>query len=204
MFRFQLLARLSIIAAICTVGTTAVSPLSLRSTEPSSVHAGIKTRGHLGFVPLPLAASSTRLDITSCSQRCRRPAVAGMNMRSSTHLVTYGDVFRESYEEESRCDAIWEASESEEEGAVNPLALAASACCSVATGVWDHLTAEPNPEEVQANMAAFAKAHGGAIMTPLSEMELEKQVRYYGMFPDLVDTMIETELTSEVAENSAA
>eukprot|EP00286_Rhodomonas_abbreviata_P026172 CAMPEP_0181298426 /NCGR_PEP_ID=MMETSP1101-20121128/5775_1 /TAXON_ID=46948 /ORGANISM="Rhodomonas abbreviata, Strain Caron Lab Isolate" /LENGTH=155 /DNA_ID=CAMNT_0023403445 /DNA_START=188 /DNA_END=655 /DNA_ORIENTATION=- len=90
---------------------------------------------------------------------------------------------------------------------VKPFATAASAFGSAAvekaTSMWNTITNEPTPEEVEANLAAFAKAHRGAVMAPLSEDELESEVKFCALIPELRDALMDAEVMQDELEEAA-
>mmetsp|Transcript_10332 Transcript_10332/g.24431 ORF Transcript_10332/g.24431 Transcript_10332/m.24431 type:complete len:199 (-) Transcript_10332:117-713(-) len=186
----------SIAVGLCAVGaataSTSVPTLGLRNSHDVS-------SGSLGFVAsLPAGAAAGRTHLALSRKPVHQRAgssLSSMKMTRATNLVTFGDVWRETCEEEDLCDMVWEEQHQEN---TNPIVACGTFVSTVATNVWDHLTADPSPEEVQASLAAFAKAHGGAVMTPMSDSELEKELRFCGMFPDLVDSIMELELSQEL------
>jgi len=121
--------------------------------------------------------------------------------QAGSHLVTYGDLWRDAVPEDDQQTTL-QAEVTEAYDEQTELSVAETLVKPIrqaATAVWERLTYEPSEEEVRANLKAFAKAHGGAVMTPLSEEELEKEVKYCGMFPDLVDALVENEVQMELA-----
>ena len=80
---------------------------------------------------------------------------------------------------------------------VAPIKKAAGA---VGTALWSKLSPSPDDEEIQRNLKAFAKCHSGAVGTPMGDEELEKEVKYLGMFPDLVDALLEAQEEKLVLE----
>ena len=122
--------------------------------------------------------------------------------QAGSHLVTYGDLWRDAVpEDDVQTNLQAEVTEAydEQEAELSVAETIVKPIRQAATAVWERLMYEPSEEEVRANLKAFAKAHGGAVMTPLSEEELEKEVKYCGMFPDLVDALVENEVQMELA-----
>ncbi len=48
--------------------------------------------------------------------------------------------------------------------------------------------------QIRANLKRWATTRGGAVLPPLEDHELNNQMKYVGMFPELVDQMLETQL----------
>ncbi len=48
--------------------------------------------------------------------------------------------------------------------------------------------------QIRENLKRWATTRGGAVLPPLEDHELNNQVKYVGMFPELVDQMLETQL----------
>eukprot|EP00287_Rhodomonas_sp_CCMP768_P001956 CAMPEP_0196729724 /NCGR_PEP_ID=MMETSP1091-20130531/10020_1 /TAXON_ID=302021 /ORGANISM="Rhodomonas sp., Strain CCMP768" /LENGTH=207 /DNA_ID=CAMNT_0042072641 /DNA_START=109 /DNA_END=732 /DNA_ORIENTATION=- len=158
----------------------------------------------LGFVAAAPSALN-RAPARSVSSRKLRLASAKMAL-SGAHLVTYGDVWRDAIEGQSSeglasglAEAGMEEADMEIEDFVAPLTTAAS---SFASRIWQSLIDEPTPEEVQANMAAFARAHSGAVATPLSEDELESEVKYCAMIPELRDALVDAEVMQQELQDA--
>jgi len=134
-----------------------------------------------------------------------RPATA-LRM-GKTELVTYGDLWRDALNENSEGEGEFvvtddtTADEDDFTYAMEEVSLLASeavkpfkeAATGVASALWNKLSPSPDEEEVQRNLKAFAKCHSGAVMTPLGDDELASEVRYLGMFPDLVDALLEAQ-----------
>ena len=149
----------------------------------------------------PFLNANNRLSLRSQGRVYRRPMVAYMKQGGS-HLVTYGDLWRDAVpEDDVQTNLQAEVTEAydEQEAELSVAETIVKPIRQAATAVWERLMYEPSEEEVRANQKAFAKAHGGAVMTPLSEEELEKEVKYCGMFPDLVDALVENEVQMELA-----
>ncbi|EKX39776.1 hypothetical protein GUITHDRAFT_154286 [Guillardia theta CCMP2712] len=149
----------------------------------------------------PFLNVHNRLSLRSTGRVYPRPTVAYMKQAGS-HLVTYGDLWRDAVpEDDVQTNLQAEVTEAydEQEAELSVAETLVKPIRQAATAVWERLTYEPSEEEVRANLKAFAKAHGGAVMTPLSEEELEKEVKYCGMFPDLVDALVENEVQMELA-----
>ncbi len=51
--------------------------------------------------------------------------------------------------------------------------------------------------QIRANLKMWATTRGGAVLPPLDDNELNNQVKYVGVFPELVDQMLETQLDQE-------
>lgn len=159
-------------------------------------------------VEQPGACASLRVPKPATS---RTAHVLGMG---KTQLVTYGDLWRDALNENSDGEegefVVADETDTTEGDdftyAMEELSLQASEAVKpikeVATGVasalWNKLSPSPNDEEVQRNLKAFAKCHSGAVMTPLGEEELASEVRYLGMFPDLVDALLEAQEEDEM------
>ena len=149
----------------------------------------------------------------------RRCAALSMG---KTQLVTYGDMWRDALVEDENGNQIAGNEDSEGVGldsesvpesddgndftyAMEELSLQASevvrpikrAATKVASAVWNKLSPSPDDAEVQRNLKAFAKGHSGAIGTPMDEQELASEVRFMGMFPDLVDALLEAQEEDE-------
>ena len=134
-----------------------------------------------------------------------------MGSYDKSQLVTHGDIWREVLNEdgyEGRTadpsllgDETELSSENDFAYATEELSILASevvapikkAAGAVGTALWSKLSPSPDDEEIQRNLKAFAKCHSGAVGTPMGDDELEKEVRYLGMFPDLVDALLEAQ-----------
>jgi hypothetical protein len=84
---------------------------------------------------------------------------------------------------------------------VRPVRKAATVMGAVAAGaaanIWESLTKGPSEDEAQENLRKWAKAKGGAVLPPMEEGELDNEVRFVGLFPELVGQMMETTLDEE-------
>jgi len=139
--------------------------------------------------------------------------VLGMD---KTQLVTYGDMWRDALHENENGEQTGElpttdATSAEGDDftyATEELSILASevvapikaAATVVASAVWNRLSRPDDDEEIQRNMKAFAKSHSGAVMTPLGDDELASEVRYLGMFPDLVDALLEAQENADTKQ----
>jgi len=133
-----------------------------------------------------------------------------------TELVTYGDLWRDALNENSEGEGEFvvtddtTADEDDFTYAMEEVSALASeavkpfkeAATGVASALWNKLSPSPDEEEVQRNLKAFAKCHSGAVMTPLGEDELASEVRYLGMFPDLVDALLEAQAEDDSTTKS--
>ena len=70
---------------------------------------------------------------------------------------------------------------------------AASVAASAAATIWGSLTKGPTEAEVEENMRLFSLLHGGAVARPMVEEELSSEVRFVGLFPDLVSSMVDSD-----------
>lgn len=138
--------------------------------------------------------------------------VSGLALSAGkTQIVTYGDLWRDAVIEEGggekgTDDDNYQTSVGTELSmmateAMKPIKAAAT---GVASAVWSKLSPSPDDEEIQRNLKAFASQHSGAVMTPLGDDELANEVRYLGMFPDLVDALLEAEEDKVESEEEAA
>ena len=138
--------------------------------------------------------------------------VSGLALSAGkTQIVTYGDLWRDAVIEEGggekgTDDDNYQTSVGTELSmmateAMKPIKAAAT---GVASAVWSKLSPSPDDEEIQRNLKAFAIQHSGAVMTPLGDDELANEVRYLGMFPDLVDALLEAEEDKVESEEEAA
>jgi uncharacterized protein YceH (UPF0502 family) len=127
---------------------------------------------------------------------------------SGANLVTFGDVWRDACdeptpggsgrlaEELSDLAGFEVAVEEVEEVPTSTLKAASKALNSV----WRKLTKDPDENEVRKNLEAFAKMHGGAVAAPFTEENVVKKLQYTGLFPDIVDALIEEDLEAEDLE----
>jgi hypothetical protein len=179
-----------------------VASLNAAVNAPIASDAATRARG-LAFAS-SLGAPALRAPLGGlCSARpaARAPLVLRMG-RSGANLVTFGDVWRDACDDKDPIQAKelglseeWESESTEEseEAELRPL----EAVSNVLTGLIERITKDPEEDEVRKNMEAFAKMHGGAVAPPMSEEEKGRQVSYAGMFPDIVDALIEEDLEAE-------
>jgi hypothetical protein len=133
-------------------------------------------------------------------------------------LVTYGDLWRDALNEDGEEKSVT-MSEMETSSEVDDLSYAmedltehasevvkpiTTAATKVASAVWNKLSPSPDNDEIQRNLKAFSKCHSGAVGTPLGDEELASEVRYLGMFPDLVDALLDAQEEQETTEGSVS
>mmetsp|Transcript_53377 Transcript_53377/g.44783 ORF Transcript_53377/g.44783 Transcript_53377/m.44783 type:complete len:234 (+) Transcript_53377:213-914(+) len=198
-------------AAMCLCGSAisgvdAFAPVAL--TMGASRHSGLVLRQ--GVAPahgmstsvrgMPKAGSGSRITL-------------GM---AKTQLVTYGDMWRDALHENENGEQMKElpttdatsaegddftyATEELSTFASEVVAPIKAAATGVASAVWNRLSSSPDDDEIQRNLKAFAQSHRGAVMTPLGDEELASEVRYLGMFPDLVDALLEAQEIANTKE----
>jgi len=188
----------------------AAPPLASDSRVPGMLTSSSPRTRALGFAP-SLGGPALRAPLGSsavCSARAPQRASLSLRMgRSGANLVTFGDVWRDACDEvtpggrlaeelselQGFKDAIEEVKEASDNGKNKPLTAARSAL----NAVWSKLTKDADEEEVRKNLAAFARMHGGAVAAPLTEDKEGKEVRYAGLFPDIVDALIEEDLNAD-------
>ena len=194
-------------AAMCFCGSAlsgvdAFAPVALMTG--ASRHSGLVLRQGVtpahGMRKLTKAGSGSRITV-------------GM---AKTQLVTYGDMWRDALHENENGEQMKElpmtdatsaegddftyATEELSTFASEVVAPIKAAATGVAFAVWNRLSSSPDDDEIQRNLKAFAQSHRGAVMTPLGDEELASEVRYLGMFPDLVDALLEAQEIANTKE----
>mmetsp|Transcript_27191 Transcript_27191/g.55451 ORF Transcript_27191/g.55451 Transcript_27191/m.55451 type:complete len:245 (-) Transcript_27191:183-917(-) len=184
-----------------------ISPKGPRGWRFAYAFAPSTTAGQISFSASKQISSVTSPRLRAANMKNTKMALSG------SHLVTFGDVWRDAlegqFEDSEGAQDIYDDADSQLRivDVVKPFTTAASAfgtaAAEKATSVWNTLINEPTPEEVEANLAAFAKAHGGAVMTPLSEDELESEVKFCTLIPELRDALVDAEVMQDELEEAA-
>lgn len=200
-------------AIICSVlsvafGATVPTMEGAASKAPGMLISQKGPRGwRLGFVGAAAPSALLRAPAPAISTRKLRAASPKMGMNSN--LVTYGDVWRDAIEgKNAEIANTLSAAGMEEMDEVNfeivdvvrPFTTAASALGEAAVQKGRNFLnslGEPSAEEVQANLAAFASCHSGAVATPLSEDELETEIKYCAMIPEWRDALVDAEVMEQ-------
>uniref|UniRef100_A0A7S0MGF3 Uncharacterized protein n=1 Tax=Cryptomonas curvata TaxID=233186 RepID=A0A7S0MGF3_9CRYP len=90
---------------------------------------------------------------------------------------------------------------------VRPVKKAATvmgaAAAGAAANIWESLTKGTSEDEAQENLRKWAKAKGGAVLPPMEEDELDNEVRFVGLFPELVGQMMDATLDEDSEEEEA-
>lgn len=201
----------AVYAAACLAGA-AVAEVGAFAPPPTAMQGPARARAALRCFAAP------PLRPLGAQPRARGGAAGGLAMGSfdKSQLVTHGDIWREVLNEDGDEGRTADTSMLEDETAsendfayaTEELSILASevvapikkAAGAVGTALWSKLSPSPDDEEIQRNLKAFAKCHSGAVGTPMGDEELEKEVKYLGMFPDLVDALLEAQEEKLVLE----
>ena len=212
-FEMRTAASAAVCAAACLAGA-AVTDVGAFAPPPAAVQGPARARAALRCFAVP----PLRPLGLGVQQRARGGAAGGLAMGSfdKSQLVTHGDIWLEVLNEDGDEGRTADTSMLEDETAsendfayaTEELSILASevvapikkAAGAVGTALWSKLSPSPDDEEIQRNLKAFAKCHSGAVGTPMGDEELEKEVKYLGMFPDLVDALLEAQEEKLVLE----
>lgn len=200
-FKIMTQRKAVVYAAVCLFGAAfsgvgAFAPVALMPASTAPRNANVLLRSGVALQePSVCPASRAPQTATGGSRIALRMA--------KTNLVTYGDMWRDALNENEDGKSTEASSDNDEfapyttdelstmaSEAIKPIKQAAAVA---ATAIWDRLTHSPDDKEIQRNLKAFARSHSGAVMTPLEEDELASEVRYLGMFPDLIDALLEAQ-----------
>ena len=160
---------------------------------------------------------SNVLETMTCS-KLRRSAPSDWKMISSgSLLVTYGDIWKELKPAAKINPQIRRRFRKARAQSFQPRAMALRTLNVVGTAaanLWSWFLKGPTDDEVKqslkiplcwlyliilslqirANLKRWATTRGGAVLPPLEDHELNNQVKYMGLFPELVEQMLETHL----------
>jgi len=209
--------RAAVCAAVCLCGAAVTEVGAFAPPAAAAVRAGAVRRA--AAVPeLRPWGQAQHMPARGQGREARGGAARGLEMAyDRSRLVTQGDIWRELLNEDGTADlSVIDESELSTENdlayATEELSILASEVVApikkvagaVGSALWSKLSPSPDEDEIQRNLRVFAKSHSGAVGTPMGEEELEKEVRYLGMFPDLVDAMLEAQEEQSARDEASA
>jgi hypothetical protein len=209
--------RAAVCAAVCLCGAAVTEVGAFAPPAVAAVRAGAVRRA--AAVPeLRPWGQAQHMPARGQGREARGGAARGLEMAyDRSRLVTQGDIWRELLNEDGTADlSVIDESELSSENdlayATEELSILASEVVApikkvagaVGSALWSKLSPSPDEDEIQRNLRVFAKSHSGAVGTPMGEEELEKEVRYLGMFPDLVDAMLEAQEEQSARDEASA